>query len=83
MEPEWMEAHTPEDGCFRESNRSQNVNEKTSKDGSLDQTVHQLKKRNARFEQEVADSRDHAKQSGRGKGANKLIESEDKSGEKS
>lgn len=55
------------------------MTEKTSKGGSLDDPEPQVRKRNTKFEQEVADSRDHTKQSGHGKGDNNLVKPAGKS----
>lgn len=55
------------------------MNKKSSKDGSLANPDAAANKRNARFEQEIADSRDHTKQSGRGQDDNKPVKPAGKS----
>ena len=46
---------------------------KTKQTPSLEPDDPQVRRRNERLKQELVDSRDHTKQSGRGKGDNKLV----------
>lgn len=57
------------------------MTEKPSDDSSLDKQSPQVQKLNKKFDQEVADSRDRTKQSGRGEGDNELAKPAGKSGD--
>ena len=48
------------------------MTQKRSDESSLDKQSRQVKEANKKFEQELADSRDHTRQSGRGEGDNEL-----------